>query len=103
MLEKDSVFTDQVGGDHYKKLGEYQPWKVLPKWLTADELRGYVKGEAIVYLARERDKGGIDDIRKAKHVLELYLETLKAGLEQEPAQTRTSSNETGLISAHWPR
>ena len=78
-LEKASTSSDpltaQVGGDHYKRMGEAQPWRVLPKWLTPPELRGYAKGEAIVYLAREGQKGGTDDIRKARHVLDLYLFT----------------------------
>lgn len=71
-----SPHQEQVAGDHYKKLGDAQPWKVLPTWFTPDELRGYAKGEAIVYLCRERNKGGDEDIRKAHHVLSLYLETL---------------------------
>lgn len=54
----DSVLEVQEGGDHYKKLGAYQPWEVLRAWLTPEEFRGYMKGTAIAYLARERDKGG---------------------------------------------
>lgn len=68
-----SPLDSQVGGDHYAKLGEYQPWIVLAKWMTADELRGFAKGTAMAYLARERDKGELQDIKKAVHTLELYL------------------------------
>lgn len=64
---------EQVGGDHYKKLGAYQPWEVLAKWLTPGELRGYAKGTVVAYLARERDKGGKADIEKAMHTLQIYL------------------------------
>jgi hypothetical protein len=60
----------QVDGDHYRKLGEFQPWNVLQRWLTPEEFRGYMKGTAIVYLARERDKGGDIDIAKALHYLQ---------------------------------
>jgi hypothetical protein len=66
----------QVGGDHYKKLGAYQPWEVLEHWLTTEEFRGYMKGTAIAYLAREKDKGGNIDIAKATHTLQGFLETL---------------------------
>lgn len=69
-----SVLDSQVGGDHYKKMGDYQPWKVLAKWMTDEELRGFAKGTAIAYLAREQDKGGRQDIEKAIHTLQLYLE-----------------------------
>lgn len=65
----ESALDKQVGGDHYKKLGAYQPWEVLRRWLTPEEFRGYMKGQAIAYLARERDKGGDDDIAKAEHYL----------------------------------
>lgn len=65
----------QVGGNHYKKHGIYQPWKVLPKWLSKEELLGYAKGEAVVYLMR--NKNSREDIEKAHHVLSLYLEATK--------------------------
>lgn len=69
-----SALEQQVGGDHYKKLGEYQPWEVLRRWLTPEEFRGYMKGQAIAYLARERDKGGDEDVAKAGHYLQGLLE-----------------------------
>lgn len=71
-----NVLNIQVGGDHYKKLGQYQPWEVLKAWLTEDEFRGYMKGTAIAYLARERDKGGVMDIEKATHTLQGLLELM---------------------------
>ncbi len=72
--EKQSALSGQVGGDHYKKLGAYQPWEVLRRWITPEEFRGYMKGTAIAYLARERDKGGDEDIAKAAHTLQALLE-----------------------------
>jgi hypothetical protein len=69
-----SSLDTQVGGDHYKKLGDYQPWLVLRACMTAEELRGYMKGTAIAYLMRERDKGGTVDIKKAAHTLAGYLD-----------------------------
>lgn len=66
----------QVGGNHYKTMGEFQPWDVLKHWLTPDEYRGYQKGVAIAYLARERQKGGDQDIAKAAHHLQKLIEVL---------------------------
>jgi hypothetical protein len=66
----------QVGGDHYAKHGPHQPWEVLKSWLTPEEYRGWLKGNALVYLARERDKGGVTDIEKARHTLEQLVEVL---------------------------
>lgn len=65
----------QHGGDHYAKMPtDMQPWNVLKHWLTPEEYRGWQKGVAIVYLARERDKGGDLDIQKAIHHLERLAE-----------------------------
>lgn len=74
MNERVSALDTQEGGDHYKKLGQYQPWEVLHKWLTPEELKGFAKGTVIAYLAREEDKGGRLDIKKAMHTLQIYLE-----------------------------
>ena len=76
VAEALSALDTQVGGDHYKKLGAYQPWEVLGHWLTPEEFRGYMKGTAIAYLARERDKGGMQDISKAGHTLDGLVELL---------------------------
>jgi len=66
----------QVGGTHYKDMGDFQPWDVLKHWLTPEEYRGYQKGVAIAYLARERAKGGDQDIKKAAHHLQKLIEVL---------------------------
>ena len=58
----------QVGGTHYESM-KIQPWDALKVWLTPEEYRGYMKGTAIVYLAREGWKGGDQDIAKALHHL----------------------------------
>ena len=64
----------QVGGSHYKDMGEFQPWDVLRAWLTPEEYKGWMKGNALVYLAREGKKGGIVDIEKAMHTLSKLVE-----------------------------
>ena len=78
VAEAMSALDVQEGGDHCKKLGAYQPWEVLKRWLTPEEFRGYMKGTAIAYLAREQDKGGMLDIRKAGHTLQGLVELLGA-------------------------
>lgn len=67
----------QVGGDHYKKLGHHQPWEVLATWMTPEELRGYMKGTVIAYLAREQEKGKDQDIEKALHTMQLWQDVRK--------------------------
>lgn len=67
----------QVGGDHYKTMGDYQPFQVAAEWLTPEELRGYMKGTVIAYLAREKQKGGDQDIAKSLHFIQLFEELRK--------------------------
>lgn len=72
-----SALNHQVGGTHYKKLGRFQPLEVMRHWLTPEEFKGYAKGTVLAYLAREQAKGGRQDIEKAAHTLEIYLELTK--------------------------
>jgi uncharacterized protein DUF3310 len=92
-IEAKTALSKQVGGDHYNKLGSWQPWEVLKRWLTTDEFRGYMKGEAIVYLARERSKGGRQDIAKALHVLQGYLELTEGEQAEENLDEKTKQKE----------
>jgi hypothetical protein len=68
-----SALDNQVGGAHYKEMA-VQPWEALEAWLTPAEYRGYHKGVAISYLAREQSKGGMQDIQKAVHHLQRLIE-----------------------------
>lgn len=76
-LVQPSVLDTQVGGGHYKKLGQYQPWQVAAACMTPAELRGYMKGTVLAYLMREADKGGDLDIEKALHTIQLWQEVRK--------------------------
>jgi hypothetical protein len=66
----------QIGGDHYKTK-RIQPWDAMEAWMTPEEFRGFLRGNAIKYLAREKDKGGVTDIKKAMHYMKKLLETYK--------------------------
>jgi len=63
----------QVGGDHYKNMG-VQPWKAMESWMTPEQFAGFLRGNAIKYLARCDVKGGIGDIKKAKHYIDKLIE-----------------------------
>ena len=69
-----SVVDDmQIGGTHYadKKI---QPWHAMEAWMPHEQFVGYLRGNVIKYVARCDDKGGIDDLRKAKHYLDKLIE-----------------------------
>jgi len=59
----------QVAGSHYKKYGDFQPWDAVIAWNL-----GYLEGTALKYIARWKDKGGLNDIKKAIHFLEKLVE-----------------------------
>ena len=58
----------QIGGDHYKKM-MIQP----AKFINANKLL-FAEGNAIKYICRHSSKGGIQDIDKAIHYLEMVKE-----------------------------
>lgn len=70
-----SALSTQISGDHYKSLViqpiEYIHGNNIP----------FAEGSVIKYVTRWRDKGGLADLEKAKHFLELLIE-----LEQKAAK-----------------
>jgi hypothetical protein len=58
----------QVAGDHYKAM-PIQP----VEFIHANNIP-YCEANAIKYLCRWRKKGGIADLEKAKHYIELLIE-----------------------------
>ena len=68
----------QCGGDHYVTKA-VQPWDAMQSWMTPEQFEGYLRGCAIKYVARYRDKGGVEDVKKAQHYLQRLVEHLEAG------------------------
>lgn len=58
----------QVAGTHYKGKA-IQPWD----YIVANNL-GYLEGNIVKYVSRWKDKGGVDDLRKARHYLDKLIE-----------------------------
>lgn len=76
-----SINDTQVGGDHYVKKS-IQPWAAMESWMSREAFSGYLQGNAIKYLCRHREKGGVADLEKAKHYIEKLIEISAAA---EPA------------------
>jgi len=67
-LANFSALEVQQGGTHYKDL------KIQPiEYIHANNIP-FAEGCAIKYLTRWRSKGGIEDLKKAKHFIELLIE-----------------------------
>lgn len=58
----------QCGGTHYRDK-PIQPWD----YITANNI-GYLEGNVIKYVSRWKEKGGVDDLRKAQHYLAKLIE-----------------------------
>jgi hypothetical protein len=63
----------QVGGTHYINK-PVQPWAAMEAWMTGEEFTGYLRGNVIKYMARCNDKGGVEDLKKARHYLDKLIE-----------------------------
>jgi len=63
----------QYGGGHYKDK-PIQPWD----YIVANEL-GYLEGNIVKYVSRWKDKGGVNDLRKARHYLDKLIEVTTNG------------------------
>ena len=58
----------QEGGNHYKNL------KIQPIEYIIKNNIPFPEGNIIKYVTRHREKGKIEDLRKAKHMLEFIAE-----------------------------
>lgn len=58
----------QVGGGHYQSKA-IQPWD----YIVSNRL-GYLEGNVVKYVSRWQDKGGRQDLEKARHYLDKLLE-----------------------------
>lgn len=62
------ALTEQVGGEHYKNM------KIQPvEFILANGIP-FVEGCVIKYLSRWRDKNGVEDLKKARHFLDMLIE-----------------------------
>jgi len=66
-----SASNKQVGGDHYKNLA-LQPFEFIER-----NCLGYGVGNVIKYLCRYKTAGGIQDLKKARHYIDLLIDLEK--------------------------
>lgn len=72
-----TALSTQEGGNHYKNLA-IQP----VEYIHANGI-GYFEGCVIKYVTRWRAKNGLEDLKKARHFIDLLLE-----LERKNANLR---------------
>lgn len=69
--------TTQIGGTHYTDKA-IQPWDAMQAWMSPEAFDGFLVGNAIKYLARYKDKNGLQDVLKARHYLDKLIATIEA-------------------------
>lgn len=68
MTDTNDAFGRQVGGEHYSKL------PIQPFIYSMENQLDPMQHTIIKYVTRFRDKGGIADLEKAKHVIDMLIE-----------------------------
>lgn len=69
---KPTANDRQEGGTHYKQF-KHETWDVILDWGL-----GYLDGNAVKYLSRWKHKGGVDDLKKARHYIDKLIELSEA-------------------------
>ncbi len=72
LLRGQTANDIQIAGDHYKQ-HKFETWDVILDWRL-----GYLDGNAVKYLSRWRSKGGVQDLKKARHYIQKLIEVEEA-------------------------
>jgi hypothetical protein len=62
---------------HYTAEGGIECIEAIEAQLTAEEYRGYMKGNCVKYLWRERHKGGVESLKKARWYMDRLIQYLE--------------------------
>lgn len=88
----------QVGGKHYSEnAAALQHWDIV-----AQNQLDYFQGQITKYVMRWKLKNGLQDLLKAQHFLEKYIELIEAGVYErkptDPAVTARNYADPNLMS-----
>lgn len=65
---EESSFDTQIGGEHYKRM------PIQPLEFIAKNNLSFFQGNVIKYVIRYKHKNGIEDLKKAKHYIDMMIE-----------------------------
>lgn len=63
-----SAKDEQIGGSHYKDIS------IQPIEFIFQNKIGFAEGNVIKYVTRWKQKNGVEDLKKARHYLDLLIE-----------------------------
>ncbi|MCK9429006.1 MAG: DUF3310 domain-containing protein [Candidatus Omnitrophica bacterium] len=64
----NNPLSTQIGGNHYKN------FVIQPVEFIIKNKLNFFQGNVIKYICRYMDKNGIEDLKKIKHYIELYIQ-----------------------------
>lgn len=68
IIKTGNALNTQVAGSHYKDM------KIQPvEYIIANEL-GFCEGNVVKYVSRYKNKNGVEDLKKARHFLDILIE-----------------------------
>jgi len=73
--KSDTTESDNVNHPSHYTDGNIECIEAIEAQLSAEEYRGYLKGNIAKYLWREKHKGGVESLKKAEWYLKRLIET----------------------------
>lgn len=83
-----SALKTQVGGRHYKD------YPIQPVEFCQRNRIPFCEASAIKYLCRHRSKNGIEDLKKARHFIDLLIEIEYGGEESQALEREQEIDES---------
>lgn len=86
--ERSDPLATQVGGSHYQQGG------IQPIEFIQSQRLGFIEGSVVKYVTRWRNKNGLEDLKKARHYLDILI-ALEADAEPTDANGSYASPPAG--------
>ncbi len=80
--EPTTALDAQVGGGHYMSL------KIQPAEYSEANGLSTLEAKVVKYISRHRNKGGLQDLHKAKHSIDLLIQFIKDGTVDYPEELK---------------
>ena len=77
MANLENATVDVVNHPSHYTSGKIEVIRIMEDQLTDEEYRGYIKGQVIKYVTRERHKNGLEDLKKAAWYLNRLIKRLE--------------------------
>lgn len=80
-MNNENTIKDDVNSPAHYASGKVECIEAIEAALTPEEYAGYIKGNLIKYIWRERMKGGVQSLQKAQWYLTRYLNNVQHHIE----------------------